>query len=156
MDKIKEISQQAKIDKKKLVLVTGVFDVLHQEHLNFLVKAKEEGDILLVGIETDKRVSQMKGKNRPANNQKNRLEALKKLEVVDHVFILPESFSQKKEHLALLKLIKPDVLAVSSHSSFLEQKKELMSVIGGQLKVVHQFNPEFSTTKILGQQQAIK
>ena len=60
----------------KKILVTGVFDLLHQEHINFLTKAKAVGDILVVGLETDTRVKQLKGFNRPINSTKDRLQNL--------------------------------------------------------------------------------
>ncbi len=136
---------------QRVVLVTGVFDILHQEHRNFLTKAKGMGDILVVGIETDARVRELKGRERPINDENKRLQQLNELGAVDRSFLLPESFSNEKDHLALLIDIQPDVLAVSSHTPFLSQKKKLMQRVGGELEVVHQHNPKVSTTKILTQ-----
>jgi hypothetical protein len=69
------------------------------------------------------------------------------------VFLLPESFSREREHRAFLRTVKPDILAVSSHTPHLRQKKKLMEEIGGKLKVVYQQNPEVSTSKILQESQ---
>ncbi len=56
----------------KIVLVTGVFDLLHQEHVIFLAKAKSGGDLLIVAIESDMRVKKIKGNDRPIQGQADR------------------------------------------------------------------------------------
>lgn len=132
----------------KKILVTGVFDLLHQEHINFLTKAKAVGDILVVGLETDTRVKQLKGFNRPINSTKDRLQNLENLKIADKIFTLPKSFNTPQDHLALLQKIKPDILAVSSHTPNLTNKKQLMKKIGGAVKVVHQLNPHISSSKL--------
>ncbi|MGD9129692.1 MAG: adenylyltransferase/cytidyltransferase family protein [Candidatus Woesebacteria bacterium] len=136
-------------EKKKLIFVTGTFDVLHFEHKRFLKKAKAAGDYLLVGLESDKRVKQTKGEARPVNRALTRLKNLKKLKIADEVFILPEEFSDSQQHEELLKIIRPAVLAVSSHSPFLAKKKQLLKKINGRVIVVHEFNPNVSTSKLI-------
>jgi rfaE bifunctional protein nucleotidyltransferase chain/domain len=140
---------EAKNNHKKTVLVTGVFDCLHQEHISFLKKAKAAGDYLIVGIETDKRVTKMKGNQRPKNSHNQRLDNLKSLHLADTIFILPVEFSDPKNHQRLISQIKPDILAVSSHTKHQLKKKQIIEKYGGIVKVVHQHNPQFSTTKIL-------
>lgn len=145
---------------KKTVLITGVFDILHQEHINFLKKAKIFTDGLekktgqahwfLIGIESDKRVRQLKGSSRPINSQQIRKKVLEDLELANQVFVLPENFSNIKERRAFLKKCKPVYLLVSSHTPFLLEKKQLMAEIGGQLKIICQHNPEISTSKLVG------
>ncbi|MDA1079830.1 MAG: adenylyltransferase/cytidyltransferase family protein [bacterium] len=141
--------------KKKpvLVLVTGVFDALHEEHEVFLRKAKEQGDVLFIGVESDVRVRQMKGESRPLNSQAQRVVALESLGVADRVFVLPEKFSKPEEHRALLREIRPDILAVSSHSPHLAEKQQLLQEIGGRVVVVHQHNPSISTTLLVQKKQ---
>lgn len=143
--------QQCKQEGKVVVLATGVFDLLHEEHRRFLQKAKKAGDILIVGIETDVRVKQMKGTDRPVNNQYRRLEAVKRLDYVDLAFLLPEAFSTPQAHEQLIAEIKPDILAVSSHTSHLEAKRRILEKYGGSVKVVHQHNPAISTTLLISQ-----
>ncbi len=133
------------------VLVTGVFDVLHEEHLIFLKKAKSLGDYLLVGVESDVRVAQMKGENRPINTQLVRVSQLEKLKIADEVFILPEAFNKPEQHIELIKKIKPKYLAVSSHTKHLEEKQQILEAHGGKVVIVHNHNPKISTTKILSQ-----
>ena len=131
------------------VLVTGVFDLLHQEHINFLKKAKAAGDTLIVGLETDSRVKQLKGKARPINSLNTRIKNLEALNIADKIFALPEKFNKPEHHSTLINQIKPDILAVSSHTPNLSAKKHLIESIGGELKIVHRHNSKISTTKLL-------
>jgi len=135
--------------KKTLTLVTGVFDLLHEEHHLFLSKAKQLGDLLIVGIESDARVKQMKGDGRPLNNQERRLENLSKWDMADFIFILPEHFSKPDDHRQLIAKIRPNFMAVSSHTKFVREKEMILSEFSAKLVVVHDFNPEFSSSKII-------
>lgn len=137
--------------KNKTVLVTGVFDLLHQEHLNFLQKAKLLGDQLVVGIESDRRVKQMKGQARPILSQGRRRSNLEALRIADQVVILPEQFGQPADHLNFVKKVGAKILAVSSHTAFLAEKQRIMAQVGGKVVVVHQHNPAISTSILLAQ-----
>lgn len=139
----------ARVLGKKIVLVTGCFDVLHPEHLKFLKKAKKEGDILVVGLESDKRVREMKRKGRPVNLWQERAKNLVRLNEVDHVLKFPDDFGNKSVRLETLRLIKPDILAISSRDPLEEKKKKECQKIDCKLKVVHQYNPKISTTKLI-------
>ena len=140
-----------KAKDKVIVLATGVFDIIHQEHINFLDLAKKSGDTLLVGLETDARVKLIKGEDRPINKQTTRLENIRKIKAVDKAFLLPNKFSQQQNWENFIKLLRPDIYAVSSHTQWLENKRKIMKKFGGELKVVHQQNILISTTKIINQ-----
>lgn len=71
----------------RTVVVNGVFDVLHTGHLNLLSRAKNLGDYVVVFIDSDRRVKELKGKDRPVNNQYERLRMLSSLRTVDEVWI---------------------------------------------------------------------
>jgi len=131
------------------VLITGVFDVLHEEHVKFLLEAKKLGT-LIVGIESDQRVRQLKGNNRPINAAPVRMQNLLDLGIADEVLVLPKNFDRTPQHRAFLKLIQPNILAMSSHTSHLRIKSRLMQEIGGRVEIVHQHNPDVSTSKLLG------
>lgn len=135
----------------KKVLVTGVFDVLHTEHKTFLEKAKELG-YLIVGVESDVRVTAMKGQGRPIHSQQERVKNLEALGVADEVFILPEEFFLPEHHRSLIQSIEPDYLAVSSHTKHIDKKQKIMSECGGSVVIVHEHNPEVSTTLLLENQ----
>lgn len=134
---------------KKIVLATGVFDVLHRMHLEFLQKAKAAGDFLLVGLESDARVRVMKGAGRPINSQAVRQKNLSELHLADCVFILPEQFAGPADHEALIATLKPAVLAVSSHTKHLEAKRRILQKYDGQVIVVLAHDPSISTTQLL-------
>ena len=141
--------------KHKVVLVTGCFDLFHQAHKDFLRTAKKQGDVLIIGLESDKRVKQLKGKGRPINSWQKRAEELAQLkgasatfDVVDFIFPLPEKFNDLKDHFKLLQLIKPKILAVSKNTPYLEKKKKLIKKVGGKL-FVFPFNSRYSTTRLL-------
>jgi rfaE bifunctional protein nucleotidyltransferase chain/domain len=134
---------------KTIVLATGVFDLLHQAHQEFLKKAKKAGDILFVGIETDTRVKQMKGLNRPIENQKTRLKKVSQLQIVDYVFLLPQKFDSPQDHETLIATVKPNILAVSSHTSFLKEKQKILKKYGGKVKIVLKKDESISTTKLV-------
>jgi cytidyltransferase-like protein len=136
-------------DKPIKILATGVFDVLHTEHKKFLKAAKKQGDVLWVGLETDARVKQLKGPNRPVNPLKVRIINLQSLKIADKVFALPKEFTTTAQHRALIKRIRPDILAVSAHSPNLAAKRKIMKDLGGELRAVLPKNPKISTTKLL-------
>ena len=134
---------------KRLVLATGVFDLLHAEHQEFLRKAAAAGDMLVVGVETDARVRASKGSDRPHQDQQTRLAQVAQVPGVTHAFLLPESFAKPEHHRALLACLLPAILAVSSHSPFQDRKAALLAEFGGRLEVVHEHNPAVSTTQLL-------
>ncbi len=140
--------QQFHNQGKKITLVTGVFDVFHQEHLHFLQKAKELSGVLVVGLESDVRVRKMKGEGRPIQNQETRLRKIQDLGFVDLAFVLPETFSKPEDHDQLIKEIHPEFLAVSSHTAHLAEKQQILAKYGGEVKVVLEQNPAISTTLI--------
>jgi rfaE bifunctional protein nucleotidyltransferase chain/domain len=88
-----------------IVFTNGCFDILHIGHIRLLQKAKAEGDILIVGLNSDTSVRMIKGKNRPIIPEEQRAEMLKALECVDHVVIFPEI-----SPLRLISRLRPDVL----------------------------------------------
>ena len=103
---VQELLKEVRKKDQRLVLVTGAFDVLHREHVNFLKKAKLAGDVLLVGLETDERVQKLKGDGRPINRQLERVTNLEQVDLADLVFVLPNKFETDEEHEALIKQLK--------------------------------------------------
>lgn len=131
-----------------LVLVTGVFDLLHIEHARFLEKAKSKGDVLLVGVETDERVKRIKGPSRPIHPLSIRIEQLEALKSVDKAFALPERFDDPIAWLDLLKYIKPFVYVASSNSTHLANKQALCAQVQVKFQLIEAENPTVSSTKI--------
>lgn len=131
------------------VLVTGCFDVLHEEHRKLLQAAKKLGGRLLVGVETDERIRRLKGIGRPVNNLADRINNLKAWWIADKVFGLPEKFDEHEDYEKFIAEMRPDILAVSESTPFMTNKKELMPKYGGKVVVVLPHNPNISTTKML-------
>lgn len=84
----------------KTVWVNGCFDILHEGHLKLLKHAASLGDRLVVGIDSDERVRQMKGEDRPINGHSFRKELLESLSFVDKVYIF-ETDHQLEEYIAM-------------------------------------------------------
>lgn len=139
----------ARMRGKRIVLATGVFDLLHEEHVKFLEKAKAAGDILVVALESDKRTRALKGEGRPVQNQRIRLHVVKNLGIVDEAFILPDDFASNTRYEESLYHLRPDVYACSEHSPYQENKRRLIELYHGTLNVVHKHNKSVSTTKLL-------
>ena len=141
------------MEKNQVILVTGVFDLLHSEHIAFLQEARGLGGKLIVGIESDERVKKLKGEGRPVQTANDRKKCIEALGFVDMVIVLPNQFETDDDHLQLLKSIKPAILAVSSHTPHLNVKQRLMKIVGGKVVIVRQHNPSVSTTKTLQKMQ---
>jgi rfaE bifunctional protein nucleotidyltransferase chain/domain len=95
----------AKKSRKKLVFTNGCFDLLHKGHVAYLERARKLGDILVVALNSDQSVRQLKGKGRPLNPLADRLEVIAALESVDFV-----TWFATETPLTLIRLLKPDVL----------------------------------------------
>ena len=92
------------------VMVNGTFDILHRGHIEMLNYAKSRGDYLLVAIDTDRRVRELKGETRPVNNQEDRKFHLENLKVVDGVML----FDSKEELIEIMKGWQPDIYVKGS------------------------------------------
>ncbi len=95
---------EAKAAGKKIVFTNGCFDILHIGHIRYLRDAKALGDVLIIGLNSDKSVSKIKP-GRPVNTQNHRAEVLASLEMVDYVTLFDEETPYE-----LINLLKPDVL----------------------------------------------
>lgn len=94
-----------KSQDKKIVFTNGCFDILHRGHVTYLKKAKELGNILIIGLNSDSSVKLIKGPNRPINNEVDRAILLSALEFIDYIVIFEEETPER-----VLSYIKPDIL----------------------------------------------
>ena len=85
-----KLIEELKLQGKKVVFTNGCFDILHVGHLRYLNEAKKQGDILIVGVNSDSSVRQLKGEGRPINNEIDRAEMLSGLKAVDFTVIFEE------------------------------------------------------------------
>jgi rfaE bifunctional protein nucleotidyltransferase chain/domain len=95
--------------RKKIVFTNGCFDIIHQGHIDYLAKAKDLGNILVIGLNTDESVRRIKGDNRPVNDQNSRALVLASLRFVDVVILFDEDTPYN-----MIKEIKPDILVKGS------------------------------------------
>ncbi len=103
---LKKILSSIKKKGEKIVFTNGCFDIIHAGHITFLKKAKREGDILVVAVNTDASLRRLKGRGRPVIKLKERMEILASLESVDYV----TSFSEDTP-FKIVRELKPDVIA---------------------------------------------
>jgi D-glycero-beta-D-manno-heptose 1-phosphate adenylyltransferase len=132
-----------------LVVVTGVFDLLHVGHLRFLQAARALGARLLVGVESDERVRRWKGPDRPIQTQEDRCELLSALRVVDEVFIIEGERVEPDYYVELLRPLDARYLAVTANDPFLEEKRAAMAEIGVELRVVIPHIENYSTSHLI-------
>jgi len=97
--------QMHRRQKQTIVFANGCFDVVHRGHIEFLKFCSSQGDIVVVGLNSDKSVRSIKGPQRPVNNQHDRQAVLAALETVDYITLFDEP-----DPLNLIKKVKPDVL----------------------------------------------
>ena len=90
---------------KKIVFSNGCFDIIHAGHVDYLENAKEKGDYLIVGLNTDRSVSRLKGKDRPIVDELSRSRVLAALEFVDVVVLFDSDTPYE-----LIKKIVPDIM----------------------------------------------
>ena len=139
-DEIASLSKELKARGKKIIFTNGCFDILHIGHVRYLETAKSYGDILILGLNSDRSVTSIKGKGRPINIQLDRAYMLAALEAVDYVVVFDEDTPYD-----LIKAVKPDVLVKGSDY---EGKKVVGQDIADELKLV-QFVDGKSTTKTI-------
>ena len=101
---IRKLSVRLRAEKKKIVFTNGCFDILHIGHVRYLEQAKRLGDVLIVGVNSDRSVSGIKP-GRPVNMEKNRAEVLAALAAVDYVVLFRE-----KTPYNLIRAVRPDIL----------------------------------------------
>lgn len=140
LDELSKICNDLKSRKKKIVFTNGCFDILHSGHASYLEKAKQNGDILIVGLNSDKSVTNLKGIGRPINSQKDRIIMLTALESVDYVVIFEEDTPHK-----LIEVLKPDILVKGADY---KGKDVIGEDIVKEVKLI-EFVKNKSTTKLI-------
>jgi D-beta-D-heptose 7-phosphate kinase/D-beta-D-heptose 1-phosphate adenosyltransferase len=129
---------------KKLVLTQGSWDMVHVGHARYLAKAKSQGDILIVGVDSDEKVKQRKGPGRPIVPETERLEMLTHLLAVDYV-ILKDLLWPK---FALVKTVKPDVLVATKQTYADAKKLAAVQKLCGELVVLNPMATTSTSAKI--------
>jgi D-beta-D-heptose 7-phosphate kinase/D-beta-D-heptose 1-phosphate adenosyltransferase len=105
LEKAMEVLNQGFRKEHRIVFTNGCFDILHRGHVYYLSKAREMGDLLIIGLNSDASVKRLKGESRPVNGQEARAEVLGALSMVDLIVLFSEDTP-----LELIRAIRPDVL----------------------------------------------
>ena len=142
------LGEQLREKNKKIVFTAGSWDLIHAGQCRYLEKAREHGDVLVVGVSSNQAIKQVKGPNKPILDEKIRAEMLTYLKSVDFVTILPEPSCQPS-----LGLLKPDVFITvrEDWTDNYKESREYKTVIkyGGEVIVVDRKSTAISTTQIL-------
>lgn len=128
---------------KKIVFTNGCFDLLHLGHIDYLSKAADLGDRLVIGLNSDASTSALKGPERPITDEKSRSILLAALSFVDAVILFDESTP-----LELIRWVRPDILVKGADYS-IDQivGSDLVLKSGGEVKTI-EFLPGYSTSLI--------
>ena len=128
---------------QKVVFTNGCFDLLHRGHVDYLAKAADCGQKLVIGVNTDASVSKLKGPNRPIQDEQSRLQILASLQCVDAVILFDEQTPYD-----LIKTLQPDVLVKGSdYQPENIVGYDIVTAKGGEVKTID-FIPGFSTSAI--------
>jgi len=143
---LKEIVKDLKKQGKKIVWTNGCFDIIHIGHIRYLSAAKKLGDILIVGLNSDSSVKKLKGESRPIIKENERAEILSALEMIDYIFIFPETHVDK-----YIRELQPDIFAKGGDYSLETLDKEEVNAIkecGGKIELIKKVEDK-STSKLI-------
>lgn len=136
--------EDARANGEKIVFTNGCFDIIHAGHVGYLEQARQQGDRLIVAINSDKSVKRLKGEGRPINPLERRMAVIAGLESVDWVISFNETTPER-----LLSILKPDVLVKGG--DYREDQvvgREIITAYGGVVHVLN-FIENCSTTSIV-------
>lgn len=131
---------------KKVVATNGCFDLLHVGHVRYLKAARARGDILVVGLNGDASVRQLKGPGRPINSEKDRAEVLAALESVDLIAIFPEDRATR-----FIQSVAPDVYVKGGDykaETLNSEERAVLEKLGTKIDIVP-FEKGYSTSSLL-------
>ncbi|WP_207425932.1 D-glycero-beta-D-manno-heptose 1-phosphate adenylyltransferase [Pedobacter sp. SYSU D00535] len=144
---LKKLAEIYEAQGKKIVFTNGCFDILHSGHVSYLNRAKELGDVLIVGLNCDESVARLKGPDRPINPLEDRMEVLSGLSAIDHII----SFGHENEDtpVELIRAAKPHVFAKGGdYTKETLPEASVVEEIGGEIVFVP-YVPDHSTTRII-------
>lgn len=130
--------------KNKIVFTNGCFDILHRGHIEYLSQARDRGEILIIGLNSDASVKRIKGEGRPVQDEMSRALVLASLRIVDAVVLFDEDTP-----FELIKIVQPDVLVKGGdYTEATIVGADIVKASGGEVVVIP-IVEGYSTTKIL-------
>ncbi len=115
-----------------VVLTSGSFDLIHLGHVKYLERAKQLGDVLAVGVDSDAKIRRRKGEDRPMVPEMERLEMLAYQRPVDLIYLKDED----EDRWALIKAVTPDVLVLTEDHSYSEEDLRTLGELCGRIEVL--------------------
>ncbi|WP_337864633.1 D-glycero-beta-D-manno-heptose 1-phosphate adenylyltransferase [Ignavibacterium sp.] len=143
-EELKKVRAQLRTEKKKVVFTNGCFDLIHSGHVDYLIKSKQLGDILIVGLNTDESVKRIKGDKRPILKQDERAFIISNLKPVDYV-----TFFDEDTPAEIISDLIPDILVKGADWSLDNiVGRDVVEANGGEVKTIEFVNDQ-STSKII-------
>ncbi len=131
-EKLRQLAQAMQGVGHKIVVTIGTYDLIHIGHARYLEEAKSRGDILIVGVDSDRAVKiYKKDESRPMVPEVERLEMLLHLRCVDYVTLIDDVNDQGEWQYGLLKAVGPDVFVAVEDSYPKDQVEEIQTFCGG-------------------------
>lgn len=129
---------------KTVVFTNGVFDILHAGHVHLLRQARALGDVLVVGVNTDRSARQLKGKNRPINSERDRLALVAALDAVDYAVLFDESVPS-----TMIRRLRPHIhVKGGDYAGAVLPEAEAVAEVGGRVEIV-QLQGDVSTSSVI-------
>ena len=139
----KELGERLRREGQRLVFANGCFDVLHVGHVRYLAGARKEGDVLLVGVNSDRAVRELKGAGRPLLDERGRAELVAALESVDYVVIFDDLTAE-----GMLREMRPAVHCKGTdYTEETVPERDVMRELGGAIRIVG--DPKSHSTRAL-------
>ena len=153
LEKLQQSAKALRGARQTIVATNGCFDLLHVGHVRYLNAARALGDKLIVGINGDQSVRELKGAGRPINSENDRAEIVAALECVDLVAIFPETRATR-----FLELAAPDVYVKGGdykQDTLNAEERQVLQKISAKIDIVP-FEPGYSTSDLLARLSKIK
>ncbi len=134
LEQVRALVKRLKREGRRVVWTNGCFDILHVGHIMYLQEARKEGDVMIVGLNSDASVRQNKGAERPVVNERDRAQVLSALECVDYIIIFDE-----KTPLPLLEILEPDIYAKGGDytvDTIVQEERRLVESYGGRIAII--------------------
>lgn len=147
--KARRIAERLHREGKRIVFKTGCFDIFHIGHVRALQYCKNLGDILIVGLGSDKTLRALKGKGRPIFSEKYRAELLAALECVDYIVILKEPLKGRIDHEKIISIMRPTYYMLPPNDRALPIKQKLADTYGVKIRFKEEMKGEFVSASAL-------
>ena len=143
-EKLAQVIAAKRLYGHKIVFTNGCFDLLHPGHIRYLAAARDKGNFLVIGLNSDASVQRLKGPTRPIQNEAVRAELMAALHIVDAIVIFDEDTP-----LELISILKPDILVKGGDYSIATiVGADVVLQNGGRVEVIP-FEDGFSTTNLI-------